>query len=263
MDRPWTLLCAAALLLLAKGCEVAHAASPASPEPPVAITAVDLQDALTHEGLKLEPALAAKALPAITRTVERRIELEKIVARSPSEVMQALDRDPKKDGEAIRRALDALATLVRARSTIVLTDAKWRVLVAPQAPEGWQRPGYNDSWWKMAVDEGEAGAAPWGLTPDCRGQTSARWIWHYLSNGVEDKDTVLFRRSFVSSGAELWLSIAADNEYQVWLDGNLVGQGKNWQHMDQYLVKSAPGAHVLAVKVVNAGGPGGLVAEVR
>jgi hypothetical protein len=263
MHRPWTLLCAAALALLAKGCEAAHAAAPATPEPPVAITAADLQEALAHEGVKIEPALAAKALPAITRTVERRIELEKIVARSPSEVLQALDRDARKDGEAVRRAVDALATLVRARSAVVLTDARWRMFVGPEAPEGWQRLVYNDSWWKMAVDEGEASASPWGLAPDCRGQTSAHWIWHYLSNAAEDKDTVLFRRSFVSSGTEFWLSIAADNEYQAWLDGNLVGQGRDWKHMDQYIVKAAPGTHVLAVKVVNQGGPGGLVAEVR
>jgi hypothetical protein len=92
----------------------------------------------------------------------------------------------------------------------------------------------------------------------------ARWIWHYVSNYGNDTDTVYFRRSFIARGSETTLYITADNEFWAFLDGQPVGHGTQWENVLAIPLKLSSGkTHVFAVKAVNAGGPGALIAEAR
>ena len=88
-------------------------------------------------------------------------------------------------------------------------------------------------------------------------------------NNVKDRalspNTILPNSSFSyqgSSGDSVSISIAADNEYELYINGDLVGSGNNWKSAQTYSVPSIAGKNVIAVKAVDTGGAGGLVAEV-
>ena len=42
----------------------------------------------------------------------------------------------------------------------VVTDGSWKA--APTVPSGWEQPGFDDSAWAAALDEGAYGGGPWG-----------------------------------------------------------------------------------------------------
>src|SRR5205823_14887378 len=78
-------------------------------------------------------------------------------------------------------------------------------------------------------------------------------------------DPRYLRRTFELTGkptnAELW--ITADNEYTVYVNGQKVGAGKEWQQLDKYDVTKhlIHGKNVLAIRAQNHGGPAGVIAR--
>ncbi len=88
----------------------------------------------------------------------------------------------------------------------------------------------------------------------------AQWIWRsgVPKDQVPVGATCLFRKSFnLGVDGQARIEIAADDVYQVYMNGRLVGSGKSsrqWTSYDvsQYLVK---GKNVVAVRVTNGGGP--------
>ena len=68
----------------------------------------------------------------------------------------------------------------------------------------------------------------------------------------------------MARSAATTLYVTADNEFWAFLDGQPVGHGDDWRNVYAIPLKLTPGkTHVLALKVVNKGGPGALVAEAR
>ncbi|HOX06695.1 MAG TPA: prepilin-type N-terminal cleavage/methylation domain-containing protein [Planctomycetota bacterium] len=62
------------------------------------------------------------------------------------------------------------------------------------------------------------------------------------------------------------LYMTADNTFEVYLNGALVGSGTNWQSMQTYPLAPQSGTNVIAVRATNAGGsanPAGLLAELN
>jgi putative membrane-bound dehydrogenase-like protein len=100
-----------------------------------------------------------------------------------------------------------------------------------------------------------------------RAASEAEWIW---SPAHEKTDApagdCFFRKTFRTSVCEhAEVQIAADDEYELYVNGRLVGSGDNWRVLDTHditkLITSGP--NTIAVKVTNAeAGSAGLVARV-
>lgn len=96
----------------------------------------------------------------------------------------------------------------------------------------------------------------------------ANWIW----SPAHEKDNVpvgdcYFRKAF-TLGAQTELGqvhIAADNQYELYINGQLAGRGADWRKMDVHDVTKllTTGNNVIAIKATNAdAGAAGLVARV-
>jgi putative heme-binding domain-containing protein len=95
----------------------------------------------------------------------------------------------------------------------------------------------------------------------------ANWIW----SPAYEKDKVpvgdcYFRKSFMLKQAEFGqVHIACDNQYELYVNGRLAGQGADWRRMNVHdvAVYLLPGANVVAIKATNTDeGPAGLAARV-
>jgi putative heme-binding domain-containing protein len=99
--------------------------------------------------------------------------------------------------------------------------------------------------------------------------SKAYWIWFPEGDPatVAPKGTVYFRKVFNINRPiqqpvdEAILDITADNEFTVWVNGALVGKGKEWKVVLSFDVKKhlVHGQNVIAVEAVNTDGPAGLL----
>jgi putative heme-binding domain-containing protein len=95
----------------------------------------------------------------------------------------------------------------------------------------------------------------------------AQWIWSSTqAQRPVPKGTVYFRKWFTSSQPELaFVQITCDDAYEVYVNGRLVGSGKDWHKMQTFDLMPflIDGKNLIAVKAENADGPtAGLVARV-
>jgi len=92
---------------------------------------------------------------------------------------------------------------------------------------------------------------------------AAQWIW--WPGETEGVATRHFRRAVDLAKAPLSarLRITCDNGYSVSLNGREVGRGSEWTRVQEYDVKALlkTGANLIEVEARNAGGDGGLIAE--
>lgn len=102
--------------------------------------------------------------------------------------------------------------------------------------------------------------------------TPAKWIWNFDSRNTNVGGTVYFRRAYtVPSGATaVTIAITADDEFDLYVDGALIGSGNWWYSTRFFLVSATPGStHQIAVEVRNSGGglgaplSGGLIVDIR
>src|SRR5262249_12814396 len=65
-----------------------------------------------------------------------------------------------------------------------------------------------------------------------------QWIWFNAGNPTQSApaETVYFRKAFTTDGnvTEAALDITADDAFQVWLNGALVGKGDTWQRVFRF-----------------------------
>src|ERR1700759_2565428 len=66
-----------------------------------------------------------------------------------------------------------------------------------------------------------------------------------------------FRREVMApygkTATDAQIIIAADNNYTLYVNGDLIGQGNDWEVSQQYCVTLEPGCNVFAVAVENQG----------
>ena len=93
-------------------------------------------------------------------------------------------------------------------------------------------------------------------------KTVPSWIW---SPNAADTDTVYFRKSFElpTNDQAAELTITCDNGFRAFLNGKLVGVGKDWSNPQKLEVRKdiRKGKNVLAVIGENMGSAAGLVAQ--
>ncbi|MFO1431212.1 MAG: putative Ig domain-containing protein [Candidatus Competibacteraceae bacterium] len=65
------------------------------------------------------------------------------------------------------------------------------------------------------------------------------------------------------SARQLTLIVSADNAYEVYLNGVLLGSGNNWMQAGSYNAFIQPGKNVIAVKGIDLGGVAGLILDAR
>ncbi|MFH1942971.1 MAG: hypothetical protein ABIL68_12790 [bacterium] len=67
--------------------------------------------------------------------------------------------------------------------------------------------------------------------------------------------------SYMGSSGSIKISVAADDEYELYVNDKRVGSGNAWENAQTYTVPSIAGKNVIAVKGIDAGGKAGLVVE--
>jgi lysophospholipase L1-like esterase len=98
--------------------------------------------------------------------------------------------------------------------------------------------------------------------------TEPQWIWSpEMQPQTNPAETVYFRVTFqVETPQAGTIEIAADNKYSLWINGERIGAGDDWQQLDRYDIKArlVKGKNVLAVFAQNGDppNPAGLVARV-
>ncbi|RIK34542.1 MAG: hypothetical protein DCC52_00405 [Chloroflexi bacterium] len=144
-------------------------------------------------------------------------------------------------------------------SVTIVSDSSvraWDSYTGTPSP-GWHTVGYDDSSWTNAVQTPCDAFGSW--PPPHAG---SQWIWH--SNCItHTSQQVYFRKTFsLLPGASYSgsISINADDQSYVYINGNLVGATSNWQvtgtfNLSPYLTS---GENVLIVDGRNLGGPGGV-----
>jgi hypothetical protein len=141
------------------------------------------------------------------------------------------------------------------------TDVTWKQ--SKVLTTGWNTFDFDDSSWSAAVDEGQIPTAPWGNVA-WPSRSPSHWIWSYDSRSAGDTQTLYFRKTFVATKSTYTVTMTADNSYTAYLNGATVGTGASWPTPQTFTLSTSVGAnYVLAVSVTNAGGPGGLIADVR
>jgi putative heme-binding domain-containing protein len=103
---------------------------------------------------------------------------------------------------------------------------------------------------------------------DSKPVDEAQWIWSPAhAKDLVPQATCYFRKAIkVAKGDTVTAQVAADDEYELYVNGARVGAGSDWRRMKSYdLVEHLrPGKNVIAVKVVNSkGSSAGLVARLQ
>jgi len=65
-----------------------------------------------------------------------------------------------------------------------------------------------------------------------------------------------------ATGDTITISLSVDNEYTLYINGNMIATNSTWSVAQQYKVPSIIGKNVIAVKCIDKGGEAGLVAEI-
>ena len=142
------------------------------------------------------------------------------------------------------------------------TDSSWKQTLSPAT--GWEQLAFNDSTWSPSVQETAYGGSPWGVGASFPAGTPAKWIWYYDSRASGDTSTVFFRKTFVASSTQATLMITSDDSFTAYLNGVQVATGNYWPASVTTTLNLSPGSsYVLAVRVVNGGGAGGLIADIN
>lgn len=143
------------------------------------------------------------------------------------------------------------------------TDTSWKQLANESVPANWNDVNFDDSSWPVAVDEGAYGTTPWGTIAGMPSDTTAHWIWNYDSRNGNDQGRVSFRKAFVpSTHGVMRLTITADDFFDAWINGQPVVTGaNNWTQVHTASWSVSNSKIAITVQVQNAGGPGGLLAD--
>lgn len=97
----------------------------------------------------------------------------------------------------------------------------------------------------------------------CTHAAEPQWIWS-TKTAPQDAPggTVAFRVAFkLNSISKATVEVSADNRFTLFVNGQSVGSGDNWQELKRFDIAKLlkPGMNVVAIEAGNDGGPAGLV----
>ncbi|SJL17648.1 uncharacterized protein ARMOST_21205 [Armillaria ostoyae] len=125
----------------------------------------------------------------------------------------------------------------------IVTDTTWKTIKATP-PGGWTGPSFDDSAWISASSEGPTANTPWGMPalPSAMNMTGVSWIRTNETSaaGVDPLGHRPFRKTISSPYGKAAVCgkvvITADDEYTLYVNGNNIGNGSNWQAMQAYSI---------------------------
>lgn len=157
---------------------------------------------------------------------------------------------------------------------IIVTDSTWR---ANNPTPGFQAPGYSDADWPFAVVLGNANSSPWQTptTPPSASSvtlSNSYWIWTdevTSSTSNAPAGHRAFRKTINLPGGLLastgTIAIDADNGYTLYINGNLIGSGGDWEEAQRwtFTLGYPSNSIVIAVDAINTiVSPAGLIAAI-
>ena len=90
-----------------------------------------------------------------------------------------------------------------------------------------------------------------------------QWIWSSKTAAQDaPAGTIAFRLAFkLNSISKATVEVAGDNRFMLYVNGQSVGSGDNWQEFKRFDIAKLlkPGMNVVAIEAANDGGPAGLV----
>ncbi|KAK0492273.1 hypothetical protein EDD18DRAFT_1465467 [Armillaria luteobubalina] len=125
----------------------------------------------------------------------------------------------------------------------IVTDTTWKTIKATP-PGGWASPSFDDSAWISASSEGPTAKTPWGTPPLPPAMSMAGVSWIRTNEtsaaGVDPLGHRPFRKTISSPYGKAAVCgkvvITADDEYTLYVNGNNIGNGSNWQTMQAYSI---------------------------
>ncbi|KAK0222286.1 hypothetical protein IW262DRAFT_1379609 [Armillaria fumosa] len=141
----------------------------------------------------------------------------------------------------------------------IVTDTTWKTIKATP-PGGWTSPSFDDSAWISASSEGPTANTPWGMPalPPAMSMAGVSWIRTNETSaaGVDPLGHRPFRKTISSPYGKAAVCgkvvITADDEYTLYVNGNSIGNGSNWQTMQAYSISILDAdENLIAVDSVN------------
>ena len=162
--------------------------------------------------------------------------------------------------------------------TTIPSDKTWKF--SSTLVSNWEKLSYDDSSWLPSVEQQFLGSRPWQLPTNfsepnlfARPEEIPKWIWSRNTIGQTNAviaETVYFRYKFTPTTANAVITITADNEFILFVNGVLIGTGTNWNEGFSFGVQlNAAVENLIAVQATNAPAangtenPAGLIVAIR
>lgn len=160
--------------------------------------------------------------------------------------------------------------LLRDWELAIIAPWRWNRPLTQSRVWNWASPnldltGTQTRQWEQVRTAVPQRPAGFPVAPDYSG-----WVWTRADSASQPVGSSLFWRDFTLAQDEMLnFSIAADSEFELWVDGVQIEQRpvfapdqSGWQHTWQYIFPVHAGDHRMAVKVTNWGGRAALLAGV-
>lgn len=140
------------------------------------------------------------------------------------------------------------------------TSKGWKV--SPTKSYGWNTRNFDDSSWSQAVGYGRVNdSQPWrsyGYTNGLSKKSLAEWIWLQRN----PTRAAYFRYAIPSElSVGGYITMTGDKEFDLFLNGELLGSGKDWQKANKFAASFKKG-DAIAVRCRKGSQIGGLAAEI-
>lgn len=129
----------------------------------------------------------------------------------------------------------------------------------------WSEP----AWWETGLLNQDDWQAKWvgaGIQENLESipVSLGDWIWHPSEKG-ENKNVFFFRELDVKQPVSYALIVlSVDNEYEFYVNGDFIGQGRDWKMVNTYRLHNIKqGKNLISVKAFNREGPAGFICGIK
>ncbi|MBI1871608.1 MAG: S8 family serine peptidase [Chlamydiae bacterium] len=157
--------------------------------------------------------------------------------------------------------LSALITYIddNGKRRSIGTDSSWKGSLFQET--NWEKKSFDDGHWAPSLELYGLGSGPWGYSGMLNQMSSTdaahSWIWGSLDT---EKNIHFYTRKTIPELPNATIYVTADNQFSLYQNGKLIGGSSEWWKTKSFGLNVNKG-DVIAFKVDNFGGPGGLIAS--